>query len=92
MKGNVVVAYSWCKLQYGCAINNDAGKNMQCKNAFVKCSVTSPMFKCAIAEVGVLRNKFVQKETEEGEPENGSEIFFIMWSGLYFLNFSSQNK
>ena len=76
MKGNVVVAYGRCELQYGGAINYDAGKNMQCKNAVVKCSVASPVFKCAIAEVGVLRNQFVQKETEEGEPKNGNGNLF----------------
>ena len=59
MKGKVVVAYGRSELQDGCAINNNAGNNMQCKNAVIKCSVASPMFKSAIAEVLVLRNQFV---------------------------------
>ena len=75
MKGNVFVAYSWCELQDSRAINNNAGKNMQCKNAVVKRSVVSPMFKSAIAEVLVFRNQFVQKEAEEGEPKKDNEIF-----------------
>jgi hypothetical protein len=44
MKGNVCIAYGRCELQYGGAINNNAGKNMQRKNAVVKRSVTTPMF------------------------------------------------
>jgi hypothetical protein len=76
MKRNVVVTYGRCELQYGGAINNDAGKNMQCKNAVVKCSVASPMFQRVIREILVLRNQFVQKETEECQPKNSNEFFF----------------
>ena len=54
-----IVAYSRCELQYGCAINNDACNNMQCKNAVVKCSVASPMFKTTIGKVLVLRKQLV---------------------------------
>ena len=48
---------------------------MYCKNAVVKCGVASPIFQRVVAEVLVLRNQFVQKETEEGEPKNGNENF-----------------
>ena len=75
MKGNVVVAYSWRKLQDGCAINNNTGKNMQCKNAIVNYCVVSPMFFGAIGEVLVLGKQLVQKEAKEGEPKSSNGNF-----------------
>lgn len=75
MKGNVVVTNGRCELKDGCAINDDAGNNMQCKNAVIKGALISPMFKRTICKILVLRNQFVQKETEEGEPENSNGKF-----------------
>ena len=75
MKGNVVVSYGRRELQDGCAINNNAGKNMQRKNAVVNRSVVSPMFISIIAEVFVFGNQFIQKEAEEGEPKKDDGNF-----------------
>ena len=71
MKGNVFIAYGRRELQYSGAINYNACKNMQCKNAVVKYRVASPMFQRIIGEVRVFRKKVVQKKAEEGEPKNG---------------------
>ena len=56
MKGNVLIAYCRGKLQDGCAIQNNARKNMQRKNAIVERTVAAPMFQRIIAEVLVFRN------------------------------------
>jgi hypothetical protein len=74
MEGNVLVAYGWCELQYGCAINNNACKNMHCKNAVVKRSIVTPMF-ISTNKVFVLWNQFIQKESKESEPKNGNGNF-----------------
>ena len=71
MKRNILISNRRCELQDGCAINYNACKNMQCKNAVVKYRVASPMFQRIIGEVRVFRNQFVQKKAEEGEPKNG---------------------
>ena len=85
MKGNVVVAYGRRELQYGGAINNDAGNNMQRKNAVVKCRVASPMFQSVIGEIRVFRNQFVQKETKKSNPKNGNGNF--LYHVLFYLFF-----
>ena len=83
MKGNVLMAYCRGELQDGCAIHNNARKNMQRKNAIVERTVAAPMFQRIVAEVLVFRNQLVQKEAEESEPKNGNGNF--LKHGLMFI-------